>query len=289
MKKSDLVLTLGQRLLLLFLSFIICYMLTIACSFLLGRVLSENLPAALRISSLAQDVIAFILPAIITVLLVTRKPAELLCLTRRPTLLILLSVVIIMFVFFPLEENIIYWNYNISLPESMKGFEEMARQMESAANGSMKILLGNGSISSLILNVLIIGVAAAFAEELLFRGCLLRLLTTGGVNRHIAVWTVAILFSAMHMQFFGFVPRMLLGAYFGYLLLWTGSLWVPITAHFLNNAVYVVVACRQVRTSGVEVLDAEPTAWPLWAMAASIIATAAALYFVYSYCKKLRA
>lgn len=281
MKKSDLVLNLGQRLLLLFFTFLICFLLTIACSFLIGKLLAGNIPATLRLSALAQDVIAFILPAVITAVMVTRRPAELLCLMQSPRLMVLLFVAAITAVSIPLQENIIYWNYNISLPESMKAFEELARQMEDSANDSLKVLIGNGSVASLILNILVIGVAAAFAEELLFRGCFLRLLTTAGVNGHIAVWTVAFFFSAMHMQLFGFVPRLLLGAYFGYLLLWTKNLWVPFTAHLLNNVMYVVVACRQVSAGGASALDEEPHTWSWWLTAISIVATAAALYGIY--------
>ena len=54
------------------------------------------------------------------------------------------------------------------------------------------------------------------------------------------IWTAAILFSAFHLQFYGFFPRMLLGAYFGYLLYWSHSIWLPIFAHFINNAIAVI-------------------------------------------------
>lgn len=60
-------------------------------------------------------------------------------------------------------------------------------------------------------------------------------------NSHGAIWITAALFSALHLQFFGFIPRMLLGALFGYLLEWSGTLWLPIIAHFINNAAGVIV------------------------------------------------
>lgn len=285
MKKSDFVLSLGQRLLLLLFLFIICYILTAACCYLLGRVLADNIPASMRISALVQDVVAFIVPAVATAVFVTRRPVELLCLRGAPHVLVLLLVAVITVVSIPMQENIIYWNNNIHLPESMSAFEELARQMEDAANDSVKLLVGDGSVAALILNILVIGVAAAFAEELLFRGCFQRLLTTAGVNRHLAVWTVAIFFSAMHLQFFGFVPRMLLGAYFGYLLLWTEKLWVPVTAHLLNNVMFVIVAWHQVRTVGIEALDTDPQPWAMWRVWLSVLATAVALYGIYRYSK----
>ena len=61
------------------------------------------------------------------------------------------------------------------------------------------------------------------------------------ITIHIAIWITAFIFSAVHMQFYGFVPRMLLGALFGYMFVWTGSLWVPVLMHFVNNGIAVVV------------------------------------------------
>ncbi len=69
------------------------------------------------------------------------------------------------------------------------------------------------------------------------------------------IWVSAILFSALHMQFYGFFPRMLLGAFFGYLLLWSGSLWLPIIAHFVNNCVAVIF--YYLKFNGIKVVDIE--------------------------------
>ena len=77
-------------------------------------------------------------------------------------------------------------------------------------------------------------------EEFFFRGALMGIMRRGRANIHVVIWTVAIIFSAIHFQFFGFVPRMLLGAWFGYLLVWTRSLWVPVIAHALNNGAVTV-------------------------------------------------
>jgi hypothetical protein len=81
----------------------------------------------------------------------------------------------------------------------------------------------------------------AIGEELLFRGVLQKLIQKMTGSSHWAIWITATLFSALHLQFFGFLPRLLLGALFGYLLEWTGTLWLPILAHFINNASGVIV------------------------------------------------
>ncbi|MDE6391000.1 MAG: CPBP family intramembrane metalloprotease, partial [Duncaniella sp.] len=93
---------------------------------------------------------------------------------------------------------------------------------------------------STIASILIVGVLAGLSEELYFRGALQRLLATSPLGAHTAVWVTATLFSLMHMQFYGLVPRILLGALFGYLFLWTGSIWLPVIIHALNNSIYIL-------------------------------------------------
>lgn len=281
MKRSDLVLTLSQRLILLLCIFIVCYLLTAASIFFIGRMLSERADAAMRISAVLQDVFTFIVPAVATAVLVCRRPAALLCLMRAPSLMMIFLVAAMLFISIPAQEAVIYWNYNIELPAAFDGFVEKARAMEDSAFEAMKMMMGNDSVASLILNLLIIGVAAGFSEELLFRGCFQRLLTTAGINPHIAIWTVALCFSALHMQFFGFVPRVLLGAYFGYLLLWSRSIWLPVTAHVLNNMMFVLTAWQQSRSTGIDSLSNEPTLWGWGVTLCSAVLSAGVLWLMW--------
>lgn len=280
-KKSDLVLSLGQRLLLLLCIFLICYLLTIGTAYIISRVLVTNPGASLRISTVIQDLLTFIVPAVATAVIVTRRPADLLCLTSTPRIAFFICITVIMVISIPAQEAIIYWNHNITLPQSMSAFENAARTMEDTAFRAMATLLSDTSVAALMVNILIIGILAGLSEELLFRGCFQRLLTTGGVNPHVAIWAVAICFSALHFQLFGFVPRILLGAYFGYLLLWSGSIWVPVAAHVLNNTVFVVTAFRNVRAEGVTALGSEPSLWSWESTAASFIITAVAVWWLY--------
>jgi hypothetical protein len=101
------------------------------------------------------------------------------------------------------------------------------------------------TIGGLIVNLLLMALLPALAEELTFRGILQRLIgkkqEDKGIVPHMAIWVTAIVFSAIHMQFYGFIPRMLMGALFGYVFVWTGSLWVPIVMHFVNNGMAVLV------------------------------------------------
>ncbi|MEZ5012678.1 MAG: CPBP family intramembrane glutamic endopeptidase [Chitinophagales bacterium] len=132
------------------------------------------------------------------------------------------------------------WNQNMHLPSFLHGFEESARKMESAAEAQTKAFLSTASVSGFIVNLLVIGVIAAIAEEYFFRGVLLRTVLDGTRKPHFAIWFSAFFFSLIHYQFFGFFPRLILGAILGYLFYWSGSLWASIIAHFFNNAMSVV-------------------------------------------------
>ena len=131
-------------------------------------------------------------------------------------------------------------NQNLHLPHALNGLEKTMRAMEDGAQAVTEQLLNTESWAMMLMTVLLVGVLTGMGEEAFFRAGMLGSMRHGGVNRHVAVWTAAIVFSAIHLQFYGFVPRMLLGAWFGYVMLWSGEVWTPIIAHALNNSAVVV-------------------------------------------------
>ncbi|HZL11520.1 MAG TPA: CPBP family intramembrane glutamic endopeptidase [Prolixibacteraceae bacterium] len=131
-------------------------------------------------------------------------------------------------------------NSQMKFPESLSGIEEWMRTMEDAAEIMVGKFMKVENISGLLFNVFMIAVLPALGEELMFRGVIQRIFTNMTKNYHWGIWITAFLFSAMHMQFYGFLPRMALGAMFGYLLVWTGTMWVPILAHLVNNTMGVL-------------------------------------------------
>ncbi len=196
--------------------------------------------AVIRISVVLQDLIIFILPAIATAMVVTRLPAQLLCIDRKPRLSIVLITMAVMLCATPALNAVIEWNSNWHLPDSMANVEQFFRQLEDGAEATTKLLMSGASIPSLIISILIVGLLAGFSEELFFRGAFQRIMSQMNLNIHVVIWLVAFIFSAFHLQLFGFVPRMLLGAFLGYLLYWSKSLWVPIIAHSFNNTLVVI-------------------------------------------------
>ena len=128
----------------------------------------------------------------------------------------------------------------VVLPHFMSGVELWMQQMEHQSELLTEKFLSVSSYSGLALNLLVMAAIPALGEELFFRGILQTVLGEK-LNRHLAVWITAFIFSAIHLQFYGFLPRFLLGAALGYLFLFSGSIWASIVAHFVNNALAVLL------------------------------------------------
>ncbi len=130
---------------------------------------------------------------------------------------------------------------NANIPIS-GGFKDWAMGFEKMASDQMGVFMNDKSIGNLVLNLITVAFCAGLTEEIFFRGLLQRSFADMGVNKHVAVWSIAILFSAFHLQFMGFLPRIFLGALLGYLYAYTNNLWVPILGHTFNNAFAVVAS-----------------------------------------------
>jgi hypothetical protein len=128
------------------------------------------------------------------------------------------------------------------LPSFLKDIEAWMRKMEDEGIATTMAILKMNSIRGFLINLTVIAVIPAICEEFIFRGSLQRTFLRIFKNPHVAIWTSAIIFSAIHFQFFGFFPRLFLGAAFGYIYFWTGSIWHAVLAHFLNNGFAVTMA-----------------------------------------------
>lgn len=225
-------LKLATRLLLL-----LCIMFAglIAASVVGILVVNQGMLAMLTV----QDVFAFIVPAILAMAIFYIRPLHVMCLDRAPSFKAILVVLAFYLVSLPAMNWLVDLNQSMSLPSWMSGFEELMRDMEDSAADATEQLLDINTLWQFLSSVFVIGVMAGLSEEMLFRGAMQRTMQDSRLNTHAVVWITAIVFSAFHMQFFGFIPRMMLGAWLGYLLVWTRSLWVPIIAHTLNNSTVV--------------------------------------------------
>jgi len=153
----------------------------------------------------------------------------------------ILLAVAFMMLFMPFINGIAIWNEGLHLPSFLGSLESWMRQSEAEAMRMTEAFLIMDTPLDLFINLVIIAIIPAVGEELLFRGVIQKLFLKWNEKVHLSVWLTAFVFSAVHMQFLGFFPRLILGAILGYMLVWSGSLWLPVAAHFTNNAFAVLL------------------------------------------------
>ena len=209
--------------------------------FILG--LDRGGRGAIYIGAVLQSTLAFILPAYYAVKLGGFSPSKYMQLKSDATMGKKITFGILVFIFsYACVSFLNQWNKGIVLPESLQAVEEWMRALEDSAIATTNLLLSSGNVWHLMLNLLIVAALAAISEEIFFRGALQQFLQERKLSGHAAVWTTALLFSVVHFQFYGFFPRLVLGALLGYLFLYTQNLWIPIIVHFINNAMVIVLS-----------------------------------------------
>lgn len=196
--------------------------------------------AQLKLLQIINQVFGLLLPALLFLLLIERNPGKLLSGKRNLPVFLLLSAV-----FMLISQPAIGWlgemNERIDLPASFSRIEHWLLETEEKNSRLTEAFLATTSIPGFVVNILMIAILPALAEETVFRGVLQPVLAKLFRNRHAGILVAALIFAGIHLQFYGFLPRFALGLIFGYLFLWSSNLWLPIMAHFINNLLSVVV------------------------------------------------
>lgn len=189
---------------------------------------------AMKIFQMIYSFMGFLVPGLLLAYLTHPEPVTYLGLRQKPRFTQLLLALLVIFCSLPLVGALSEWNQTWPLPQSL-------RDMEKEMGEQTKRLLDMPNIGSLVLNLFMLALLPAVAEEVLFRGVLQRLLTPLVKNGWLAALVTGIIFSFIHLQFLGFMPRFLLGFLMGAIYFVTGNLWLSIAGHFLNNGLQVVL------------------------------------------------
>ncbi|ARS42021.1 CPBP family intramembrane metalloprotease domain-containing protein [Sphingobacteriaceae bacterium GW460-11-11-14-LB5] len=231
-----------------------------------------------KVIQILSSIGTFILPPIALALTERKKVTEF-YLFRQPKFLLVVLVLAIMILSMPFMEWTVIWNQKMVLPDFLHQIEQWMKEKEAIAMKMTIQLITVRSNFDFIVNLIMIAVIPAVGEELMFRGGVQRSLNRAFENPHVAIWLSAIIFSAIHVQFYGFVPRMLLGAGFGYLYYFSGSIWYAMLAHFINNA-YAVCAAFYMQKHHMPLDKAdEPIGFPWYGYLISAIITIALFKF----------
>lgn len=210
-------------------------------SLLIANPDTDNAVGFVKFFQFINQIGIFILPVVAYSLLVSQSPGKYLRLDHKPTAVSLLITGLLVYSILPFLNYIAEWNQQVNLPDQLSGIEQWMKSKERQAAELTELFLKTNSFGGLAINLLVVAIVPAIGEELLFRGVLLRLFREMTKSYHLAVIISAFLFSAIHFQFYGFLPRFLLGLILGYAFVFSRNLWAPIFLHFVNNASSVIV------------------------------------------------
>lgn len=235
----------------------------------------------LRVMLIVNFVGLFLAPVWVFAYLSDPRPTRYLGLRNAPPHFFIVGI-IAMVAAVPMVEYLGFLNQNINFPDNVEGW---MKTTEKQAQQQVRMLLKTGSVPDLLLNLIMIAGFAGVSEELFFRGVLQRLLIWGFKNVWAGIVLAAFVFSALHLQFYGFFPRFLLGVLLGAIYWYSGSIWPAIVAHFFYDAILIVLAYFNPQMLAEEQAPLFPAA-PMGVMAAlSALVTAASVFYMYKKSK----
>jgi len=194
----------------------------------------------LKLLQIGSSIGLFLLPALFFSFMHNENPLRSLQVLVLPKITLLFLAVGVVIFAAPFIINMTELNQKMQLPSYLSSLEQYLKDTEMQSEQMLKRLLVMNSHFDFALNMLMLAIIPAVCEEIFFRGALQPLLTRLYGNVHIAVIMSAMIFSFIHFQFYGFLPRMILGMVLGYMFVWTNNLWYSIIAHLLNNGLQVL-------------------------------------------------
>lgn len=194
----------------------------------------------LKLFQFFQSVGLFIVPPIVLYSIWGIKVKQGLKLNYNFNWVMLVMVLLIMVSIIPAINYMAYYNEKMVLPQFLHGLEQWMLKAEHDAKILTTAFLNVNTVDQLLINIVIMAAIPALGEEFFFRGVMQEIFIKWTKNIHVGILIAALFFSAVHLQFYGFFPRFMLGVMFGYILVWSGSLWLTIIAHFINNAMAVI-------------------------------------------------
>ena len=227
----------GMRVFIYLMTLLVCIVVGSAATFFLMHGITQ-----MKIGQGISSTLIFIAPPLVLYGFTRTQSLRQLGFKKPNTAWMLLLGLVLMFVSLPITNLLTTWNEKMNFGEAFEALEAMLKQLEETAADLTEQMLQVDTFGGLLFNLLVIALIPAIGEELTFRGVLQQALVRGTKNAHVAIILSAAIFSFIHFQFYGFLPRMFLGLLLGYLFYYSGSIWTSILMHFVNNGTAVVVA-----------------------------------------------
>ena len=257
----------GLRIFIYLIALLVCSLVGAAVTmFLMGDI------TQMKIGQGISSAMIFIAPPMILYAFTRHQPMRELGFRKPNSAWLLLIGVVLMLVSLPLTNLLTSWNEKMNFGAAFESLEALLQQLEETAGDLTERMLQVDSFGGLLFNLLVIALIPAIGEELTFRGVLQQALTRR-CTVHVAVILSAFIFSFIHFQFYGFLPRMFLGLLLGYLFYYSGSLWTSILMHFVNNGAAVVVAYLDYKGLIDVDIDHFGATSNVWLLGASLVVT----------------
>lgn len=225
--------------------------------------LSEVSPQTVAVMLGVSQAIGYLLPGIIAgYTLYKGEWLKEVGFTPLPKIIKVLLGIVILTLSLPMVSALAQLNATLDLSDWMVDIEETIA-------GTITSIIQAEGVVGLISALFLMAVLPAIGEELVFRGLLQPGLIRISGHPHAGIWLTAVLFSFLHFQFAGFIPRIFLGAVLGFLAFYSQRLWIPIVAHFLFNGSQVL-AVRFELLDSISPTETEVTAPSLLVMAGAI-------------------
>lgn len=227
----------GMRVFIYLMSLLVCLLVGTAATLILIHGITQ-----MKIGQGISSTLIFIVPPLVLYGFTRAQPLRQLGFQKPNTAWMLLIGLALMFVSLPITNLLTTWNEKMNFGEAFEALEALLKQLEETAADLTEQMLQVDTIWGLLFNLVVIALIPAIGEELTFRGVLQQALVKGTKNAHVGIILSAAVFSFIHFQFYGFLPRMFLGILLGYLFYYSGSIWTSILMHFVNNGTVVVLA-----------------------------------------------
>lgn len=195
---------------------------------------------ALKLNQGLISIAIFIVPAFLFSKSINQNPIHFLHLKHKTKFYNYLFIIILIISAIPVSSWLLELNQNLHLPENLKEFEVFLRGDEAFYKMQSELFVKADGVGQLLFNIVIVAIIPAIAEEIFFRGCLQNFVRMCFYNLHVSVIFTAIIFSAIHGDYFGFLPRFMFGLVLGYAFAYSGNIWVSVLGHFLNNAISIL-------------------------------------------------
>ncbi len=235
---------------------------------------------ALKLFQVFASLGGFLVPAFLFSKAINQKAVSFLQINRPSKTYTYFMAIGLILLASPLVAWLYQINQNLTFPAPFAQLEAKIRAMENQAELLTKAFVKVSSIGGLMFNVFVIALLPAITEEIFFRGCLQNFARLCFQNIHISIWFAAIMFSAFHGQFYGFLPRLALGVLLGYAFAYSGNIWVSIVAHFTNNFIAVMVSYFEQQNVSIEMLN-ESYTFPWFVNLLSFLICVSLVWYMY--------